>query len=227
MAFLDYLKPLGMGNKFDKSVSGFLQGSPERNEQVSRLGPEQQGLYNQLLQAGGGGSFGTAADYYRNLLSNNSEDFNAYANPELRRFREQIIPDLAEQFAGMGSGGLSSSGFRNAAVGAGTDLSERLAAIRAQLRSQAAQGLTNIGQLGLQSMYENVHRPATGGFLDYAAPIAGSALGSLLGPVGAAVGGSLGGMASNFISGKGQSSPYGNQGGLNDQLNQMVFNNNR
>ena len=49
-------------------------------------------------------SFGTAADYYRDLLGNDSADFNAFASPELRRFREQIVPDLSEQFAGMGSG---------------------------------------------------------------------------------------------------------------------------
>jgi len=159
----------------------WLVGRKERNYKQSLLGPEQQGLYNQLLQSGqqpgAGGAFGQSADYYRNLLGNDSEDFNAYAAPEMRRFNEQIIPNLSEQFAGMGSGGLSSSSFRNAAVNAGTDLSERLGAIRANLRQQGVQGLQNIGQFGLGSFNENIHRPATSGLLGGVAQGIGQGLG--------------------------------------------------
>ena len=112
--------------------------------QQTLLAPEQIPLYDQSVNAalnrGAGGAFGDTADYYRNLLSDNSEDYNAFARPEMRNFNENIIPGLSEQFAGMGSGGLSSSGFRNAAINAGTDLSERLGAIRANLRMQGAQG---------------------------------------------------------------------------------------
>jgi hypothetical protein len=81
----------------------------------------------------------------------------------------------------MGSGGLSSSSFRNAAVGAGTDLSERLGAIRAGLRQQGAQGLQNIGNMGLGSFNENIHRPATGGLLGGFAQGAGQGLGQAAG----------------------------------------------
>lgn len=188
----------------------FLTGTPEKHERVSTLRKEQEPLYKQLTQAGmaqgAGGSFGTAADYYRNLLSDNSADLQSFAAPELRRFNEQTIPGLAEQFAGMGSGGLSGSGFRNAAVNAGTDLSERLGAIRAQLRQQGAQGLSNIGQMGLQNFSQDVMtQPGTEGFLSQVAPLAGSALGSFLGPIGTTAGGAIG----NAISGKGKSSPYG------------------
>jgi len=97
--------------------------------------------------------------------------------PEQRRFNEQIIPDLAEQFSG--HGGIGSSGFRNAAVNAGTDLSERLGAIRAQLRQQGAQGLSNIGGMGLQNFNENIHRPETFGLLGGIAEGGGKAAGSL------------------------------------------------
>ncbi len=147
----------------------WLTGRGARNRQRSLLGPEQQNLYNQLLQSGqlqgAGGAFGQSADYYRNLLSNDSEDFDAYVAPEMRRFNEDIIPGLAEQFAGMGSGGLSSSGFRNAAVRAGTDLSERLGAIRANLRQQGAQGLQNIGNIGLGRFNENTRSTGKEGLL--------------------------------------------------------------
>jgi hypothetical protein len=196
---------------------GFFTGSKAKNYQQSTLLPQQQGAFNQLQGAskgqGAGGAFGQAADYYRDLLSDDSQTFNAMQAPEQRRFQEDIIPGLSEQFAGMGSGGLSSSGFRNAAVNAGTDLSERLGAIRANLRQQGAAGLANIGQQSLGSYSENIHQPGTGGFLDTIAPAIGGALGSFAGPLGTAAGGALGsalGGAFGGASSKGQSSPFGN-----------------
>lgn len=155
---------------------GGLFGGPRqktRFEQRPLLSKEQRPVFSQLVNAaqnqGAGGAFGQTADYYRNLLSDNPEDFQAFSAPELRRFREQTIPELSEQFAGMGSGGLSSSGFRNAAVNAGTDLSERLAAIRADLRQRGAQGLFNIGQqaLGTQFTGNLARPPAQGGFSNF------------------------------------------------------------
>lgn len=173
-----------MANFFSK-IGELFTGTPQKNYQVSTLGKEQVPLKNQLINAGmgrnAGGAFGTSADYYRNLLSDENADMNAFAAPEMRQFREQIVPDLAEQFAGMGSGGLSSSGFRNASVNAATDLSERLGAIRAGLRQQGAAGLQNIGSQGLQSFYNNVTQPATSGLLDFAAQGAGSLFPGLAG----------------------------------------------
>lgn len=139
-----------------------LFGQPERNYQQSLLGPEQQQNYQNLQQAGNG-AFTGAADYYRNNLSDNPADMQAFAAPELRRFNEEIIPGLSEQFSGYG--GIGSSGFRNAAVNAGADLSERLGALRAQIRQQSAQGLQNIGAQSLQQTNENIHRPETNGLV--------------------------------------------------------------
>lgn len=190
MAWYDYMKPIGMGNpivgkKYRDFGTDILFGKDEKNYQQSLLGPEQQALYQQLLNAGAGpgagGAFGDAADYYRDLLSNDSNTFNQMIAPEMRRFNEDIIPGLSEQFAGMGSGGLSSSGFRNAAVNAGTDLSERLGAIRAQLRSQGAAGLAGIGQQGLGQYRENILRPATDGLVQGVAQGFGKGLGAAAG----------------------------------------------
>jgi len=164
---------------------GFLSGTKGKFQQKSLLGPEQQGLYGQLLAAsqgaGAGGAFGQSADYFRDLLSDDSKTFQAMQAPEMRQFHEEIVPDLAEQFAGMGSGGLSSSGFRNAAVNAGASLSERLGAIRAQLRQQGAAGLANLGQQGLGQFNENIYRPRTPGFLESVAPGLGQGLGMAAG----------------------------------------------
>ncbi len=179
---------------------GFLTGRRGRYEQRSTLNPGQQTLHQQYLNSlngpGAGGAFGDVADYYRGNLSDNPRDFDAFAAPELRRFREETIPGLSEQFAGMGSGGLSSSGFRNAAVSAGTDLSERLGSIRAQLRQQAAQGLSGLAQGGLNPVTENIYQQGQPGAIDYLGQGLGVAGGAFFGPAGAAAGN----MAGNWLS---------------------------
>lgn len=185
MGFLNKALPFLGGGAFSKTGKNILLGSPEQNYQQSLLTKQQQPILTNVINAaknqGAGGAFGTSADYYRDLLSNDSQTNAMMAAPELRRFNEEIVPDLSEQFAGMGSGALSSSGFRNAAVNAGTDLSERLGAIRAQLRSQGAAGLAGIGQQALGQYQENIHRPATPGLLQGFAQGAGQAVGSYLG----------------------------------------------
>ena len=177
----------------------FFTGTKGRYKQLDLLEKAQQPLKQQLFTAsqnqGAGGAYGDAADYYRSLLSDDNSTFNAMAAPEQRRFNEQIIPDISEQFAGMGSGALSSSGFRNAAVNAGTDLAERLGAIRAQLRQQGAAGLMGLGQQALQPFKENVYEQRQPGFLESIAPGIGMGLSALGG---------------NWLTNKfGGSSPYG------------------
>lgn len=178
---------------FFKSIGNFFKGTPAKRENVSTLRPEQEGLYQQLVNAGmsqgAGGAFGGAADYYRNLLSDDSADYNAFAAPMLRQYQQDIVPGISEQFAGMGAGGLSSSGFRNAQMQGATDLAERLGAIRANLRQAGAQGLQNIGNLGLQRFSENmVTDPGSAGLFGNA----GNALSSFLSP--------LSGKAFNWMS---------------------------
>jgi len=171
---------------FFKQIGNFLTGTPAKRENVSTLRPEQEGLYNQLInsgqQQGAGGAFGTSADYYRNLLSDNSADYNAFSAPMLRQYNQDIVPDISEQFARMGAGGLSSSGFRNAQIQGATDLSERLGALRAQLRQQGAQGLQGIGQAGLGQFSQNMETQAgSQGFLPGVFNAAGKAVGKGVG----------------------------------------------
>ena len=176
----------GFFTKLGKGIGGLLGGRSGKSKPVSNLRPEQEGLYNQLTSAGigpgAGGAFGQSADYYRNLLGNDSQDFNDFAAPQLRQYNEEIVPGLSEQFAGMGSGGLSSSGFNLAQQQGNVDLAERLGQIRANLRQSAAQGLQNIGTLGLQP-YSNMTttRQPTQGLLAAAAPGVGQGLGMAAG----------------------------------------------
>jgi hypothetical protein len=198
---------------FFKAIGNLLTGTPEKHERVSTLLPSQQGAYNDLQAAAQGksskGAFGKAANYYGNLLSDDSADYNAFAAPALRQYNQDIIPNIAEQFAGMGSGGLSSSGFQNAQIQGATDLSERLGALRAQLRQQGAQGLQNIGQLGLQNFSQDVMtQPGTEGILAPALGAVGTAIG---GPALGAFGSMAGNWLKNSFAGK--SSPYGGNSG--------------
>jgi hypothetical protein len=179
----------GIANKkFRQGAKKFLFGSPEVRENVSTLRPDQEPLASQAINAGlgkgAGGAFGDSADYYRNLLSDDSADYNAFAAPAMRQYNEQIVPGLSEQFAGMGAGGLSSSGFRNAQISGATDLSERLGAIRANLRQAGAQGLQNIGQSGLQNFSQNmVTEQGTQGLIPSVLPAAAKAAASYYGGV--------------------------------------------
>lgn len=190
-------------------LGSFLFGSPEKHEQKLQLTKEQLPLFQQLLASlqgsGAGGAFGEASDYYRNILSQDPQLMQQFFAPEMRRFNQETVPGLAEQFAGMGSGALSSSGFRNASLQAGTDLQERLAALRANLMQGAAQGLSGLGQFGLNQFSKDVvTQPGSSGFLRDIAPLAGQTIGMFAGgPIGSAIGGGLG-------SAFGKSSPYGN-----------------
>jgi hypothetical protein len=216
--FKDWINPFSKKNPLQNSIRDFTFGTPEKRENVSTLRPEQEDLYRQAVNAGmnpgAGGAFGTAADYYRNLLSDNSADFDAFAAPQLRQYNEDIVPGISEQFAGMGSGGLSSSGFRNAQIQGATDLSERLGAIRANLRHSGAQGLQNIGEVGLRNYSQNmVTEPGTEGFLSQAAPLVGAGIGFLGGgPAGGAAGYQAGSWLKNSFGGNkvgANSGPYG------------------
>lgn len=162
------------------SISDFFVGTPGKFSQRSTLGANQKPL--QMEQANAArGNFGQSSNYYKNLLSNNSADIQAFQEPEMRQFREQTIPGLAEQFAGAGAGGLSSSGFRNSVAGAGADLGERLARLRADLRQSSADKLNQMGQQSLGQYNENFYEPPTEGFLNKALGTAGDVAGSYIG----------------------------------------------
>lgn len=207
---------LGLAPKsWNKKAKGFFEGTPAEYEQVSNLTPEQLKLEEER-RGSAQGAFGQSGDYWRDILSNNPEAFKAFEAPAQRQFNEQIIPDLAEQFAGMGFGGagLNSGGFQTALGSAGVDLSERLAAMRAGLRENAASNLYNLGQSALQphTQYQQTN-PGSQGFLPAFASGVGSAIPGAVsgfmagGPAGAGVG-AVGG----FTQGFGKSSPYGKQG---------------
>lgn len=116
-------------------------------QQLPTQSPDQQQFMKQLFALLGGQGFGGASgalDYYKNLLEGDSSAFEA---PLMREFQEQIVPGIAERFSGMGAQRSSAFGQQLGAAGAG--LEEKLAALRAGLKGQGAQGLLGaFGQLG-------------------------------------------------------------------------------
>lgn len=198
------------------AAGGFILGGlggeeDEEYTQRSNLTPEQQALQDEQVREAHG-LFKTAADYHKNNLSNDPEDMRAFAAPELRRFNEDIVPGISEQFAGMGAGGLSSSGFRNAQISASTDLSERLGAIRANLRQNSANAIAGMSQMPLSSNQHDVQtNTGSPGFVESFAPIAGQMAANYAG------GGKWGGQKSAGTGGNNvgaNSSPYGGGGGI-------------
>jgi hypothetical protein len=200
----------------------FLFGSSDQLKKVPTMTPQQNQLLQSLLSQLGiggpqgntpgtaGGNYQLAQDFINQLLQGNEEAFNRYEAPYKRQFQEEIIPGLAERFAGMGAlgGGLSSSGFGQALGSAGAGLSERLASLRSGLQQQAGQQATNqfnlLSNLGLSAQpfgYERIQGQP--GVLGQAL---GIGLGGLTGGLGL-------GLGSNFLSGnRTQNSP--SQGGI-------------
>lgn len=165
------------------SFSQMLFGKNEKIQNISNQNPQQQQLWQQMMEGmGGGGGYGDIANYYKQLMAGDPASEKAFSDPMMRQFREETVPGLAEQFAGMGSGGgMGSSGFRNSAVNAGADLQERLSSMRANLRQQGAQGLSGMYQQMMQPTMTPTFRPATGGLVGGMAQGIGQGLGSAAG----------------------------------------------
>jgi hypothetical protein len=159
-----------------KSGRNFLLGTPPETKQLPTMNKGQQQLLSQLLQMlNPQGQLGQgnqeAIDLQRQYLDPSSQAVNQFAQPYMNQFNQEVIPNLAERFAGMGAmgGGLSSSGFGQALGAAGGNLQTQLAALKAGLGQQAGQSLMNqysntSGQALGQRPFGYVQQPGTQGF---------------------------------------------------------------
>ena len=141
---------------------------PAGYQKLSTMSRGQSGLLKQLLGSLQGQSsniqqsplFQQGSSFLQSLLSGSPEATAAFEAPFMRQFNEQIIPQLAERFSGMGAGAQSSSAFQQALGQSGADLSERLASLKGNLGLQGAgqalgyaqqpiSNLQGLSQLGL------------------------------------------------------------------------------
>lgn len=139
------------------SIMDWIFGSAPQLKKKPTGTPQQQqfggqdliSMLQQMMQQGGG--LQQANQYDQSLLGQGPEAFEKFSQPYLQQFNEQMLPQIAERFAGMGA--LSSSGFGQALGGAASNLQSQLAQLFSQLQGQAAgrqQGqFQNLSQIGL------------------------------------------------------------------------------
>lgn len=143
------------------SVKEWLFGSSPKLKQKPTGTPQQQQFGGQdlisLLQnmMGQGGGLNQANQYDQGLLQGGPGQqggaYEQFSQPYLQQFQEQILPSIAERYAGAGA--LSSSGFGQAIGGAAAGLQSQLAQLFSQLQGEAAgrqqNQFANLSQLGL------------------------------------------------------------------------------
>jgi hypothetical protein len=189
--------------------SEWLFGSPDKLKKVATGTKEQQGLHNSILgqamgMQGQGGGYDLAQNYFNNFLGDNQQQaFDQFSQPYLQQFQEQMLPQIAERFAGMGA--LSSSGFGQSLGGAASGLQSQLAQLFSQLQSQAAGQQYNqynqLSQTGLNYQpFAYQQKQGSGGML---APLLGGIGTAMGGPIGAALGHGIGGGISSLFKGGG------------------------
>ena len=128
----------------------FLFGSGDKIEKLDNMNPQQNQLLSHILsslgmmgQGGQGGNYGMAQQRLGEQLGGGQEDYDRFAEPYMRAFNEQTLPDIAERYAGIGGvGALSSSGF-----------AQSLGAAGGQLQSNLAQQYGNRQQNAIQSAF--------------------------------------------------------------------------
>lgn len=160
--------------------------SPQLRQKATGTAQQQQfggqdliGFLQSLMGQGGG--LNAANSYDQGLLGQGPEAFNQFAQPYLQQFEEQMLPQIAERFAGQGA--LSSSGFGQSLGGAASGFQAQLAQLFSQMQAQAAgrqqnqfQGLSGIG-LGYQPFAYHEKQGSTGFVAPFLTSVASAAAG--------------------------------------------------
>ena len=93
-------------------------------------------------------------DWLHSLFSD-PDFFKSFEAPLQRQFQEQTVPDLANRFASMGSGGaMGSTGFRNQLAREGSNLSTNIAALRGGMQQQGVNQSLGYAQQPIQNMMQ-------------------------------------------------------------------------
>lgn len=164
-----------MANTF----SNFLFGSPQTTKQIPNFSTEQMQARQQLRGMG------------LNSLQNNPLSFAPIKQQYEKQFNEEVIPTLAERFAG----NLSSGAFKGALGNTTSDFYSKLAGLESQYNLGARQqGLRELLST-LNPEFENLLQPRQPGFLENLGVAASQGLGSYLT---GGISGGLSGLSSLF-----------------------------
>lgn len=149
------------------------------------LGPGQKRVYNQLQSTFGRGAKGL--DLFSRLAGGDTSGFEQLEKPAMRQLQEQILPQVAQRYAGQGIRG--SSGLQTSLSSAAEKFGESLQSQRLGIQQQALNQLLGLGQqlLGtpteqnvLMRQPESIWSQLLGSLVGGLAPAATSGIYSLL-----------------------------------------------
>jgi hypothetical protein len=192
---------------------GALTGN--KGEKSSAFDKQQQGGIHDILNSING-MRGEAQDITQNQgyqqgqnwlndLFNDENFFQNFEAPIQRQFSEQTIPELANRFGSMGSGGsLGSTAFRNQANREAGNLSSNIAALRGGMQQQGVNQSLQYAQQPFQNLMQ-MYQQALGQPINnqYQGPSAG--IGALAAPFAQGASSYWGGQGGNQNYGQGAS----------------------
>ncbi len=204
-------------------ILGSIFGSRDKLRQLPTMDPFQQQAFQRMFQNPINESplYSSGASYLQQLLSGSPESTQAFEAPYLQQFNQQIVPQIAERFAGMGTGAGAgnSSALYNSLSQAGGNLQTNLAGLRSGLQMQALPQALGYAQ---QPYSNTLAASQVSPFAYQNQRGQQGLLGGITGGLGQGAGmglglGAGGPLASYFSSlfGGGQQSPFGNQDVLN------------
>ena len=200
-------------------ISEFLFGGPDTFTKLDNGSPQQQAFHNDLLSrlmgmSSQGGGMDLANNYFNQLLGpNQGQAFDQFSQPYMQQFNEQMLPQIAERFAGAGA--LSSSGFGQALGGAASGLQGQLAALFSQLQGQAAGA--QYGQYNQMANTGLNYKPFDYRQKQGSTGMLGTLASGIIGGMGGPLGASLAGGISSGIGSLFKSKPSGN-----NTINEML-----
>lgn len=203
---MDPMTMLGIASAGSGILSSIFgnKGGGDEFKQVDRLSRPQRGFLNQIYNKGtveNSPLYGSGSDFLQRLLSSDPEMMAQFEAPYMQNFEQNIVPGIAERFAGMGtgSGAGSSSALFNSLSQAGRSLQTDLAGLRGGMQMQglgqalqyAQQPYSNkLAALNV-SPFENVFMPRQPGAMDSVLstlPTALLSMGSMFGGTGGSAG---------------------------------------
>lgn len=208
---------------------GGMKGMGGKDEKFgSTYSPQAQGGLNDLLAKikGMGGApdvtqnpnYQQGQDWLQSMF-NDPQFFDKFEAPMQRQFEENTVPDLANRFASMGSGGsLGSTGFRNQLGREGSNLQTNIAAMRGQMQQNAIPQLQQYAQQpfnNIMQMYGLGTQPTNNQYQSAQPGFMGNVLGNFAGGASQGYGQQWGqNMAGNGQQQQ-QNAPYMWGGGMN------------
>jgi hypothetical protein len=156
-------------------INGLFGGGQDRAEKLKQNDPftqQQRGYANNLLQ-GAQSQQGNSLNYINSILSDDPQAMQQFQQPSLDNFKQNILPEIAQRFAGTGG---SSSAFQQTLGQAGKDLETSLSAQRQQLKDRALQQLLSMGQTGLGGAQQPYIQGGAPGWMSQTIPAAAQGL---------------------------------------------------